>query len=104
MKIGSTRELTKSEKLGFYKTEQRNSERVKLFRKTCTVNVKKSVDFETLRQLQTNLTKGKTVSSKFVQQKEINLKLKDLSDTQLLDIFEIDQFEIIACLPPKVSS
>ena len=98
------KELSKSKKLAFYKTEQRNSERVNLLHKTCAVNVKKSIDFETLRQIQTNLTEGKTVQSKFVQHKEINPEIKDLSDTHLLDLFEIDQFEIIGCLPQKVSS
>ena len=106
--------------------EQRNSARVAMIKKGCSLNTNK-LKFSTLRQLQHNLTNNLGLDAKYIfylgienlraclyptleiQTKYLTdhqppIEIKGLQNTQLYDLFQMDQYKLLACLPPKAGT
>ena len=85
------RPLTENETLVFNELTKRNEARVKSISNACDISIDHTEGFETLRQIQRNLTSGVQVRSQYRNLSLKDMKVKDFSKTQLLDLFEINQ-------------
>ena len=85
------RPLTKNETLVFKELRKRNEARVKSISNACDISIDHTEGFETLRQIQRNLTSGVQVRSQYRNLSRKDMKVTDFSKTQLLDLFEITQ-------------
>ena len=91
IKVGSLDELTRNETIIFNELETRNKARVSFVATACKINVDQTEDFQTLRQIQENVTNGSHVQTHYLNPKRKEIKVRDLKKTQLLDLFEINQ-------------
>ena len=85
------RPLTENETLVFNELRKRNEARVKSISNACDISIDHTEGFETLRQIQRNLTSGVQVRSQYRNLSRKDMKVTDFSKTQLLDLFEITQ-------------
>jgi len=93
--------------LSFEQSTARNAARVNVMNSGCALDTttRAYLDFNTLRELQFNATNSLDISPSFLKNREDKeISIKYLHRNQLIDVFSMDQNEILACLPPKAGT
>lgn len=95
------------EKHNFEKLNLRNDDRISLLRRGCQIDPDVlqhpiNYDFEFLRDLQRNITQEHPKDADFNKPTDEKIRIKN--HEELIDLFHIDEYKILTCLPPKTGT
>jgi len=96
------------QKANYEKLSERNNHRISILQKGCTIDRDVlsngiNYDFRTLHSLQKNISNNVDFDNHYketAKQPPINITHKEM----LVDLFNIDDFNIMTCLPPKTGT
>ena len=94
------------EKANFETLLARNDHRINIMRRGCELKdeiltMATNFDFQTLHGIQKNISANFDFGKEFGRKKDWSPKIKIEHREELVDLFYVDDYEMLTCLPPK---
>ena len=94
------------EKANFETLLARNEHRISIMRRGCELkdeilSMATNFDFQTLHGIQKNISANFEFEKEYGRKNEWSSKIKIEHREELVDLFYVDDYEMLTCLPPK---
>ena len=105
LNVSGSVEMDAVERANYESLAERNNHRISILQEGCSIRddvLLNAVDleFNTLRSLQRNISSNVRVDEKFRRTTE-NFDIQIKYREQLVDLFHVDEYGLMTCLPPK---